>query len=147
MAHLSSPVVSHHHIVPIWKYVRTLIVLLILMALTVGVAVAPPLPSIGPISGTVLNQGFALFIAVVKASLVVGTFMGVAAATQLTKFWAMIGFTWLAFFSVMAGDYAMRKYEDVQGWEKSPASGLPREVGATEGINPPPNEINVRPRQ
>ncbi len=120
--------------------------LLCLMLLTVGISYIQ-LPDFGPITGTIMNQSAALIIAVIKASLVVGTFMGVAAATQLTKFWALLGFTWLAFFSVMAGDYAMRKYEDVQGWEKSPASGLPRQTGETEGYATPNDELNVRPRQ
>jgi caa(3)-type oxidase subunit IV len=147
MAQLSTPIEAHHHIVPIRIYVRTLVVLLILMTATVLVAEHVQLPPIGPFSGTTLNQLFALFIAVWKASLVVGTFMGVAASTQLTKFWALLGFTWLTFFSVMFGDYAMRKYENVQGWEAAPASALPRTIGANDHLPLPPNELNVRPRQ
>jgi caa(3)-type oxidase subunit IV len=147
MATHKAPIESHHHIVPIRDYFVVLVLLLILMAITVGVAEVR-IPSIGPFSGTVLNQAFALFIAVTKAGLVVSVFMGVRHATQLTKFWALLGFAWLSFFSVMAGDYAMRKYEDVQGWEPSHESALPRTVGASEGIKftPPANELNVRPR-
>ena len=148
MASLKPPIETHHHIVPIRTYFMVLVALLALMILTVWVAEFN-LDQIGPIPGTVLNQLIALGIAVTKATLVVMFFMGVRWSTQLTKFWALLGFTWLAFFSIMAGDYAMRKYEPVQGWEKSNESALPREVGSSEGqlIPVPAGELNVRPRQ
>lgn len=146
MATSKAPIETHHHIVPVRSYAYVLVALLILMASTVWIA-EYNIPSVGPIAGTVINQAIALAIAIAKATLVVMFFMGVRWSTQLTKFWALIGFAWLSFFTIMAGDYSMRKFETVQGWEKSGEFALPREVGATEGQKLPPNEINIHPRQ
>jgi caa(3)-type oxidase subunit IV len=146
MAHLKTPLEAHHHIVPIRTYALTLAALIVLMVSTVAISFVQ-IPDFLFITGTVMNQAAALIIACMKAALVVFIFRGVRWATQLTKFWAMLGFTWLIFFTVMAGDYTMRKYENVQGWESSPASGLPRNVGSLDHVSVPPDELNVRPRQ
>ncbi|HWD37598.1 MAG TPA: hypothetical protein VG944_02025 [Fimbriimonas sp.] len=135
-----APFETHHHITPVRTYVYTIVMLLVLMGLTVYVGVHP-------FDNTLLNQFIALAIAFAKATLVVLIFMGVRWSTQLTKFWAMLGFTWLTFFSVMAGDYAFRQYEPVQGWEPAGNSALPRSVGEYESQPIDPNSINVHPRQ
>jgi cytochrome c oxidase subunit 4 len=139
---------TQHHVVPINVYFKVLLALFVLMALTVYVAAdMNPLPSIGPISGTVINQMIAMIIAVIKAALVVLFFMGVKWSTQLTKLWALLGFAWLTFFTIMAGDYGTRRFEPVQGWEGVPASGLPKDPWPENAPLPPANDLNVRPRQ
>jgi cytochrome c oxidase subunit 4 len=138
-----APFETHHHIVPIIVYVKVISALIVLMVITVIVGQIE-LPSVGPISGTVLNQSFALLIAVIKATLVVLFFMGVRWSTTLTKLWAMLGFVWLSFFTIMWGDYGTRNIEQVQGWE-SHSSALPRTNMDHIG-QPDPNDINIRPR-
>jgi len=138
---------GHPHIVPIRTYTAVLIALLALMAATVAISFWK-IPSFLFFSGTMMNQLAALLIAVIKATLVVAFFMGVKYSTQLTKFWALLGFTWLTFFTIMAGDYGARNMESVQGWEAHGDSALPRTITQNDTPVPAPmNDVNVRPRQ
>ena len=139
------PVETHHHVVPIAVYVRVILILLVLMVITVVVGQIQ-IPTVGPFSGTIINQFIALLIAVIKATLVVMFFMGVRWSTQLTKLWAILGFAWLSFFTIMWGDYGTRNLEQVQGWEPERGAGaLPRTYEDHEG-QPQRNDINIRPR-
>jgi cytochrome c oxidase subunit 4 len=138
-----APFETHHHVVPIFVYVKVITALIVLMIITVVVGQIQ-IPSWWIFSGTLLNQMFALLIAVIKATLVVLFFMGVRWSTNLTKLWAMLGFVWLSFFTIMWGDYGTRSIENVQGWE-------PRESALERNYKDhiwtaPPNEINVKPR-
>ncbi len=135
---------THHHVVPIVVYVKVILALLVAMVVTVIVGQIQ-IGDLGPISGTVLNQVIALVIAVFKASLVVMFFMGVRWSTTLTKFWAMLGFAWLSFFSIMWGDYGTRQYEQVKGWDSTSETALPRTYEDHIG-QPPANTENIRPR-
>jgi caa(3)-type oxidase subunit IV len=133
-----------HHIVPTGTYVKTLLALVVLMALTVWIA-GFNLPAIGPLSGTVVNQVVALIIAVTKATLVVTIFMGVKFGTKLIKLWACIGFIWLSLIFGILIDYSTRHYEVSPGWEKGADSALPR-VTPEEPEIPKPNDLNVKIR-
>ena len=145
-----------HHIVPTGTYIATLLALMALMGLTVG-AYYIDIPGVGPISGTVMNQTFALIIAIMKASLVVFIFMGVRWGTKLTKLWAATGFVWFFLLGLVLIDYPMRAFENVSGWEPTSdvngktldGSALPRIVTPSGQAQPiaDPNEINLRPRQ
>lgn len=145
-----------HYIVPTKTYVGTLLGLTVLMLLTVG-AYYVDIPGFGPISGTIMNQTFALVIAVTKAALVVFIFMGVKWGTKLTRMWAATGFVWFFLLFLILIDYPMRAFETVQGWEGPvgrashgrDGSALPRVVTPSSQPQPidDPNEINLRPRQ
>ena len=144
-----------HHITSTWTYIKVLIALSALMALTL-VAGAINLPDIWFISGTIVNQTVALIIAILKASLVIFVFMGVWHGTKLTKLWAATGFVWFFLLGLILIDYPMRAFENVDGWEgpkDKPSIGrdgaaLPRVVTPSSQPQPvTPNEINVRPRQ
>jgi cytochrome c oxidase subunit 4 len=139
-----APFETHHHLVPIGIYRRVIFALIVLMFLTVYVA-KHPFNEIGPFGGTIVNQFIALLIAVIKASLVVLFFMGVRWSTTLTKFWALLGFAWLSFFTIMWGDYGTRQLEQVHGWDPTAESALPRTYEDHTG-RAPKNTINVRPR-
>ena len=137
---------SHeHHIVPTGTYVKTLLTLFVLMAVTVGVA-QYNLPKIGPFSGTVVNQMIALIIALLKAWLVITIFMGVKFGTKLIKLWAAVGFIWVTLIFGILGDYTMRHYEPAIGWDGKADSALPR-VTPEEPTLPSANDLNVKIRQ
>jgi cytochrome c oxidase subunit 4 len=141
---------THHHVVPIRVYALVLFALFVLMAITVAVGQIA-LPSVGPLSGTILNQAIALIIAVLKATLVVLFFMGVRWSTKLTRLWAACGFVFVTMFTLIAGDYAARKYEQVQGWDPRQDSALPRKISEPDKFSDKPiradDDLNVRPRQ
>jgi cytochrome c oxidase subunit 4 len=139
-----APFETHHHVVPISVYLRVITALIVLMIITVWVGQIQ-LGDLGPISGTVLNQFIALLIAVIKASLVVLFFMGVRWSTTLTKLWAVLGFVWLSFFTIMWGDYGTRQFEQVHGWDAASESALPRTYHDHMGPAPA-NTVNIRPR-
>jgi caa(3)-type oxidase subunit IV len=137
---------SHeHHIVPTLTYVKTLLALIALMALTVFIA-GVQIPAIGPISGTVANQVVALAIALVKAFLVVTIFMGVKFGTKLVKLWASIGFIWVLLIFTILGDYTTRHFEPAPSWDGKADSALPR-VTPAEPQMPAPNDLNVKIRE
>src|SRR5579862_4796311 len=121
-----APFETHHHVVPISAYVKVILSLLVAMVITVYVGYRPVQSDLGPISATLINQTIALVIAIFKASLVVLFFMGVKWSTPLTKLWAVLGFCWLSFFTIMWGDYGTRHWEQVQGWDPKAESALPR---------------------
>ncbi len=134
----------HPHVQPTSVYVKTLMALFCLMALTVWAGVQN-LPDIGPLSGTVVNQLVALIIAVTKAFLVITIFMGAKFGTKLIKMWATIGFVWFLFLFGILADFTTRKYEIVNGaW--APESGLQR-IAPPNPKMPPANDLNVKIRE
>src|SRR5579862_9099623 len=81
---------STFHLHPTFLYVRTLLMLIVLMVLTVILAQVPfPDINLGlaTLHGTMINNLIAMGIAVTKALLVLRFFMGVQYATRLTKLW------------------------------------------------------------
>jgi cytochrome c oxidase subunit 4 len=73
---------------------------------------------VGPPGNSAYNNLIAMTIACAKAGLVVGFFMHVKFSSQLIKFWAILGFVWFLLMFITFGDYATRKQEHIQGWEK-----------------------------
>lgn len=134
-----------HHVQPTSLYVKTLLALFSLMALTVWAGVNN-LPDIWILSGTVVNQLVALIIAVAKAFLVVTIFMGVKFSSKLVKLWASIGFIWVFILFTILGDYTTRHYEIVHGWEPGAESALPRETPPVPKM-PAQNDLNVKIRE
>ncbi|MBI1756793.1 MAG: cytochrome C oxidase subunit IV family protein [Fimbriimonas ginsengisoli] len=129
------------HILPISVYAKTLLVLLVLMAITVW-AGQQTLPG-----GTVVNNIVAMSIAVIKASLVVMFFMHVKFSSKLTQFWAVVGFLWLTLLFMILVDYYSRAWEPVDSWNQAdPGSSTPRGRMEPGGAHPDPNGFNVRPR-
>lgn len=120
-----------HHIVPITTYVKTLLLLTGLMVLTIWVAESHFTDN------SFINNGIAMTIAIVKASVVVAIFMGVKWGTKLTKMWAYAGFVWFLLMFVMYCDYVARGWEQIPGWENR-VSALPR--GAYQ---PPARDVEV----
>ncbi len=105
--------IDHSHAHPIGMYLKTFGALLVLMVLTVVMAFV----HVGPEHTSVLNNLIAMAIAVTKAVLVVMFFMHVKFSTQLTKFWAILGFLWFLLMFIMFADYTTRPREYIRGWE------------------------------
>jgi cytochrome c oxidase subunit 4 len=106
------------HILPVGLYVKVWIALVILMAGTLGVSyLSWP---------TIAMNLIAMTIAVIKASLVVLFFMGVKYGTNLTKFWALVGFSWVTLMTFILVDYGTRKYDPAQSlsWGTDPGNAM-----------------------
>lgn len=112
-----------HHITPQRTLLAVAGLLFFFMVLTVVAAVAAPE---GMKANSFLMNGIALFIATVKATLVIAYFMGVKFTTRLVKIYAIGGFVWFFTLYVMMADYLTRPYERVPGWETESATALPR---------------------
>lgn len=132
-----------HHITDSKVLIRTLVILMALMALTIVAAQLPYwMPSVfgflyseEPLIRLITN-GIALTIAFVKAALVVQIFMGVKFSTKVVKFYAYGGFIWFTLIFIILIDYFSRPWEPVQGWEKAPSTGLPRDLKRSDGLDP-----------
>jgi cytochrome c oxidase subunit 4 len=117
-----------HHVQPKALYVRTFVILGVLMVLTIVAALIPyQIPGFqnSPM-GSWVNNLVAMGIATAKALIVITIFMGVKFATDLTKIYAILGFAWVTLMLVMFCDYATRDWEPVKGWEEVPANAFPR---------------------
>jgi cytochrome c oxidase subunit 4 len=122
---------STFHVHHPWIYIRTLILLVILMFLTVALAQIPfwDLKIFGiTFHGTLFNNLVAMTIAVIKALLVISFFMGVIYGTKLTKLWAAAGFVGFALLFLALGDYSTRVYEPTPRWSGDPGSSMRRSV-------------------
>ncbi|MBL8047135.1 MAG: hypothetical protein JNJ45_00485 [Chthonomonas sp.] len=119
---------AEHHVQPASLYFKTAFALAILMGATIAAAF---MPKFAPVLATtawgswVMNI-IALGIAVFKATLVIRIFMGVKFADEITKMYAVGGFVWVTFMTIMFIDYFSRPYENVQGWEKTHPAAMPR---------------------
>jgi cytochrome c oxidase subunit 4 len=139
------------HVFPVGMYIKTLVVLVVLMALTIAAAQI----NFGhifaergwsPALGSVLNNMIAMSIAVAKGSLVVLFFMHVKFGTDLIKVWAMTGFIWVTLMLFILMDYGTRKYEPAPAFEADTGSALYRDITRV-GENPPRDDYPiVRPR-
>jgi cytochrome c oxidase subunit 4 len=98
------------HIVPVSVYMKTYLVLLIGLVVTVLAAKV----HIGPEGTSFFNNAVALTIAVAKGAIVVLIFMGVRYSTRLVWLWAGVGFVWLFIMFGLMADYFTRIY--VRGW-------------------------------
>ena len=93
---------GHGHISPKSMYYTIFGTLMVMTAVTVGVAF---------INLGVLNFPVAISIAIFKATLVILFFMGVKYNTPLTKVVAASGFLWLIIlFGITMGDYLTRTW-------------------------------------
>lgn len=120
-----------HHVVDPKVYIRTLVLLLILMAATVGVALIPYEPLHETVWGSYVANGLNLGIAIIKGLLVISFFMGVKKASDLVKLWAMLGFIWFTLMFIILNDYGTRRFEPVQSWDRNDAgSGMQRNMDA-----------------
>ncbi|MBC8066300.1 MAG: cytochrome C oxidase subunit IV family protein, partial [Chlorobia bacterium] len=104
------------HVFPIGMYIKTLVVLLVLMVLTIAVAqvnLAHVFADRGwsPALGSVANNVIAMTIAVIKGMLVISFFMHVKFGSDLVKLWAMTGFVWVTLMLFILMDYGTRKFE------------------------------------
>lgn len=122
---------STFHVHHPWIYVRTLLLLVILMIATVVFAQIPfwdlKLGSV-TLHGTLFNNLVAMTIAIMKALLVISFFMGVIYSTKLTKLWAAAGFVGFALLFLAMGDYSTRIYEPTPRWNGDPGSAMRRSV-------------------
>jgi cytochrome c oxidase subunit IV len=96
------------HILPIRVYFIVFGLLLVLLLITVEASYIH--------LGALLNNGLALTIAIVKATLVVLYFMHVKFSSRLTWLWAAAGFVWLILMFTILGDYFTRGWAPVRGW-------------------------------
>lgn len=122
---------STFHVHKTSMYVKTVVALIILMALTVILAQVPfPDVNFGlfTLHGTMINNLIAMAIATAKALLVINFFMGIRYATKLSRLWALAGFAGFALMFLMYGDYATRKYEPTPRWSGDPGSAMQRSV-------------------
>ncbi|MFI5386530.1 MAG: cytochrome C oxidase subunit IV family protein [Fimbriimonadales bacterium] len=117
---------STFHVHHPWIYVRTLVLLVILMIATV-ICAQIHFADVGPIHGTMINNLIAMAIAVSKALLVISFFMGVIYSTKLTKLWAGAGFVGFVLLFLALGDYSTRAYEPTPRWA-DPGSSMRRSV-------------------
>jgi caa(3)-type oxidase subunit IV len=132
-----------HHVHPVSMYVKTAMLLAALMGLTIFAAL-PQFPIPMPLW---IANILALGIAATKAFFVVWNFMHVKWASSLGKLWAFIGFFYLIVLATILIDYVFRHHEVVPGWEGARReSALPRQVGSTDGLALPADEINVQNR-
>ena len=137
-----------HHITQPAEYVKILIALSVLMALTVWVAVSIQFGDIGPIKGVWLNNLVALGIAALKAYLVIWVFMGVKHSTKLTKLWVVAGFFVFAIMFFILADNWTRVNEPAPSWiDGKEGSALSRTPDAVNSEEMNPNRLNLRPRQ
>jgi cytochrome c oxidase subunit 4 len=143
-----------HHVTPPSTYIKTLIALLILMASTVAISYWRA-PSVGPISGTVINNLIAMAIAITKALLVIMFFMGVKYSSSLTKLFVAAGFVMLFVMFGIIGDNYTRSWEPIHGWGIK-ETALPRNIveqNEADAVRdnakdlPPAVDLNVRIRQ
>lgn len=98
------------HILPLSVYLRTYVVLLVGLVLTVAVAHV----HIGPEGTSFFNNAVALTIAIAKALVVVLFFMHVRYSSKLIWLWAGAGFVWLLLMFIMFFDYLTRI--SMKGW-------------------------------
>lgn len=96
---------SGHHIVTPSTYLKVLIALMILMALTIGAYYLHINPFV--------NLVIALAIAFTKVTLITMFFMHVKYGSNLTRVFASAGFFWMVIFiTLLLADYMARYYSD-----------------------------------
>jgi caa(3)-type oxidase subunit IV len=135
---------ADHHIQPMSLYIKTFVMLTILMAFTIAAAYAGGAftgiftklglePVAAAKVSTYVMNAIALGIATMKAYLVVRNFMGVKFVDNVTKLYAILGFFWVNLMCIMWIDYMTRPWEDVKGWENRHPGALPRTPLPAEG--------------
>lgn len=134
MSENHSLVGATHHITPISTYVKTLLILYVLMAATVLFYILD--------FGHVANNVLAMIIATIKAVLVVMFFMGVKYGTRLTQMFAILGFMWLFAMAGISLDYIGRRPDQVPGFQHEAGSAL--EVGGRGKLHRSPEDYNAR---
>ena len=130
-----TPRQQHSHIIPAKNYHMTLAALLVLMLATVGASFWQ-IPGNAFLSGQAMNNILAMFIAVIKATLVVMIFMGVKYQSTLVKLWAAIGFVGATLMVGILLDYFARPYENKRRWDSYAEGAMPRVRPSTEESKP-----------
>lgn len=152
-----TPLSHSGHVVSIWTYALTLIVLLVLMFTTVAVSFVD-MPNFLGLSGNFWNNAIAIAIASMKAIFVILIFMGVKWSSNTARLWMLAGFTWFTLMYVIMLDYGTRKWEQpmtshdvgagiTDPWGGGPETALPREIQQGSPNLPDSSYENVRPRQ
>ena len=95
------------HIQPVGFYIKTFVILLVLLIATIGAAQF----QLGP-----LNLVVAMIIAGGKAAVVVMNFMNVRFNSRLVWIWAACGFVWLSILFITLTDYVTRDWIRSIGW-------------------------------
>lgn len=135
-----SPLQHSHHIVPTITYVKTFVMLTILMLATIAA-------SYGDFGSVLINNVIAMTIAVTKAFLVIWVFMGIRWGSQLSRLWALAGFIILPLMFIMFQDHFLRYQEQVPSWDGRPDPALPRQMDPKNPNNQaPPVDQGFRPR-
>ncbi len=113
-----------------------------------GLMIATVLASfkhIGPADTDVYNNLLAMFIAIVKATLVVLFFMHGKYSTTLTKLWILIGFSWFPLMSLILMDYGVRRFEALPSWSPQSESALPRNLDRDMNLDEE-HKVNIHQR-
>lgn len=122
------PSERHVHIIPVPVLMRTFVLLLIFMALTIFAAnTAKTMPFFHSATGTFMANAIAMTIATVKALLVINIFMGVKFSSAITKIYVAIGFFGFSLMFIMFCDYFTRSWEPVASWNGTHDSATPRD--------------------
>ena len=109
LPHFSEFHISHP---PTVLFHQTLGMITVLLVITVGLYYVD-LQNFIPIPG--INLIVALFVATIKAFLVIRNFMNLRGSTQLTVLWAALGFIWLLLMGGIFLDYRTRPASP--GWQ------------------------------
>ncbi len=115
------------HIAPMKDLVLVFIGLTVLMIITIAAAQIPHEGGFwGSQIGSMASNAIALLIATIKAALVIWVFMGVRHASQIARFYVMVGFFFFGLIFIIWADYMTRQWEPVKGWEVQGPSAMPR---------------------
>lgn len=137
---------NSHHITPISVYLRTLVILAVLMGLTILVYeidfghIISSKAGLSSAAGSYINNFIALTIAIIKATYVVLYFMGVKYTTGLVKLYAAAGFVWVTLMGITFCDYFTRSWEPIQGWNPGDTNVVERKSVLNEQIRGPRTE-------
>lgn len=110
--HPAEEVIKHPTAALYWQTYAGLVFLLVVTVALYYFDISKALGWIG------WNLIVAMFVAIIKATLVVRNFMNVKGSTKLTVFWAVIGFVWLIFMFGIFLDYQQRHLTSPPGWLK-----------------------------
>ncbi|MFN3728889.1 MAG: cytochrome C oxidase subunit IV family protein [Fimbriimonadaceae bacterium] len=113
---------GEHHVHPISMYIKVMLILTVGMVLTIWASYI----HVGAQGSSLWNNVIAVSIALAKTAFVVLFFMHVRYGTKLIKMWAAAGFVWFLLMFLILADYVTRPWEPVEGWERIPATALPR---------------------
>lgn len=125
---------SHHHIVPVAYYVRTFVALLILTVITVAAS---------RVNFGTWNVPIAMFIAIIKASLVGMVFMGLRWDKGINGVFFLGSFVFLGIFiAITMSDIVFRPMTDVV---EGPRFGFKQPIGMIKEPSSEPVKVVIAP--